>query len=531
MRGLSRREFLTACLGSSVAMAACKRSPRPLGFEGALLGQDVQRGHRIREGFRPAPVRREKVAIAIIGAGMAGLSAAWKLQRQGERDFMLLELEDHPGGTSASGQNQVSAFPWGAHYVPVPLPESKELIALLGELGAVERVDAEGRPIIAEELLCRAPAERLHIGGVWQEGLFPRLGASNEDLRQLRVFEDEIAKWVAYRDPEGRRAFALPSARSGDAPELTALDQLSMAAWLDARGLRSERLRWFVEYACRDDYGCTLETTSAWAALFYFASRVEKAGGKAAEFITWPEGNGRLVKHLAGVAGSRLRQGVVVTEVRPTALGVELHAFDARTGEAFAIDAGQAIFALPQYLARHLITPAPQGRDDFTYSPWVVANVTLASRPDEASFPLAWDNVLYGSKSLGYVVATHQTGKDYGSSVWTWYLPLTDPDPRVARQLLLSADWKHWADVVVADLSRAHPDIATRIQRLDIWRWGHAMVRPTPGLMRGPTLPRARAPQGRLHFANTDLSGMALFEEAQHWGVTAAEAILAERRR
>ncbi len=55
------------------------------------------------------------------------------------------------------------------------------------------------------------------------------------------------------------------------------------------------------------------------------------------------------------------------------------------------------------------------------------------------------------------------------------------------------------------------------------------MVRPTPGLLRGGTLELARAPLGRLHFANTDLSGMALFEEAQAWGVRAAEAILAAR--
>ena len=39
-----------------------------------------------------------------------------------------------------------------------------------------------------------------------------------------------------------------------------------MADWLGERGLTSERLRWFVEYACRDDYGSRLEQTSAWAA-------------------------------------------------------------------------------------------------------------------------------------------------------------------------------------------------------------------------------------------------------------------------
>ena len=31
-------------------------------------------------------------------------------------------------------------------------------------------------------------------------------------------------------------------------------------------------------------------------------------------------------------------------------------------------------------------------------------------------------------------------------------------------------------------------------------------------------------------FAHTDLSGMALFEEAQYWGVRAAEAVMREQR-
>jgi hypothetical protein len=139
---------------------------------------------------------------------------------------------------------------------------------------------------------------------------------------------------------------------------------------------------------------------------------------------------------------------------------------------------------------------------------------------------LAWDNVLFDSQSLGYVVATHQAGRDHGKTVWTWYLPLTDANPRAARELLLSADWKHWAEVVLADLRRAHPDLEALVERLDVWRWGHAMVRPTPGVLKGGALEVARRPVGRLHFAHTDLSGMALFEEAQAWGVRAAEAVL-----
>jgi protoporphyrinogen oxidase len=530
---LSRRALLAALLGVPAASAACSRRPPEPRFSGKLLGQSVDVGHRLREGFRPEPAVLEKVGAVIVGGGVSGLCAAWKLARSGMNDFALLDLEDHAGGTSASGQNSVSVFPWGAHYVPVPRPENRALVELLSEMGVIEGADPMGHPIIAEEQLCRAPQERLFFAGRWHEGLYPRYGESPADRQDLRDFEAEVARWVALRDDRGRRAFTIPSSSGGEAPEIDALDRISMADFLARKGLRSPRLRWWIEYACRDDYGTTLETTSAWAGLFYFAARIERPGGKPADFITWPEGNGRLVRHLSTALGERLRTSTLVTDVRPVEGGVEVRAFNAAQGRPIGFLAEHVIVAVPRFLLRHIVAPyrtdPPAHLAAFSYSPWMVANITLRGRPREKSFPLAWDSVIHDSKSLGYVVATHQAGRDYGPSVWTYYLPLLDGAPAEARQRLYSASWAEWADVVVSDLGRAHPGIADLIEALDVWRWGHAMVRPTVGLLRGGALAAARAPLGRIHFANTDLSGMALFEEAQHWGVAAAEAVLAAR--
>jgi protoporphyrinogen oxidase len=530
---LTRRRLLFAMLGAPAALAACRRGPPDLRFSGKLLGQSADTGHLLRDGLESQPDRLEKVGVAIVGAGASGLSAAWKLARSGLDDFVVLDLEDHAGGTSASGQNAVSAFPWGAHYVPVPQPDDRALLELLAETGTLEGKDAAGQPIIAEEQLCRAPQERLFFAGRWHEGVYPRYGQSREEAAQLQAFEAEVDRWVAFRDARGRRAFTLPSAAGGEGPEIDALDRLSMGDFLAQKGLTSPRLRWWVEYACRDDYGTTLDTTSAHAGLFYFAARVDRPGVRAAELVTWPEGNGRLIRHLAGVAGERLRTGMLVTDVRPAEGGVEIRAFDVARRGPVGFLARHAIVALPRFLVKHVVAPyrssPPAHFAAFTYSSWMVANVTLRARPREKSFPLAWDNVIHGSKSLGYVVATHQTGKDQGSTVWTYYLPLLDGTPAEARARLLSATWADWAAVVVADLSRVHPEIAEQIENLDVWRWGHAMVRPTVGFLRGGALAAARAPLGDIHFANTDLSGMALFEEAQHWGVAAAESILASR--
>ncbi|MFY0572955.1 hypothetical protein ACN28S_00020 [Cystobacter fuscus] len=65
--------------------------------------------------------------------------------------------------------------------------------------------------------------------------------------------------FAAARDGRGRKAFAVPTALSSDDAEWTALDKLSFARWLEAEGFRSPRLKWLVDYACRDDYGTTAE--------------------------------------------------------------------------------------------------------------------------------------------------------------------------------------------------------------------------------------------------------------------------------
>ena len=76
----------------------------------------------------------------------------------------------------------------------------------------------------------------------------------------------------------------------------------------------------------------------------------------------------------------------------------------------------------------------------------------------------------------------------------------------------------------------AHVGMDALAERLDVMRWGHAMVRPTPGFVWSRSRVAAREPFRTIHFANTDLSGIALVEEALWHGVRAAEEVLGDRR-
>ncbi|MGH9908787.1 MAG: flavin monoamine oxidase family protein [Pyrinomonadaceae bacterium] len=538
MNLFSRREILAAFLGIPAALAACRASIAPTFPAGEIVGTSDVIGHKLRDGLHiePASVTWENTRVLIVGGGIAGLTAAWRLLRAGLEDFVLLELEPAPGGTSRSGSNPAAAvpYPWGAHYLPAPMKENEALITLLDEMGVIEGTDKAGEPIIAEQFLCRDPEERIFYKGRWYEGLYLHAGASAADLAQLDKFNTEVSKWIEWRDARGRRAFTIPIAAGSDDAEVTGLDKISMGAWLEARGLASPRLRWFVDYACRDDYGLTVDQTSAWAGLFYFASRVRHGGAEAQPLITWPEGNGRLVSHFYDKSKGKIRLGLAVADIVPKDAqgksGVDVIALDSSGRNAVGFHSDKVIFAAPQFLTRYLIRPyresVPAHVSEFQYGAWMVANLLLKDRPKDRGFPLAWDNVLYESPSLGYVVATHQRGLDRGPTVFTYYYPLCDDDPRVARTRLLGTDWHGWADITLTDLARAHPEIRSLVTRLDVMRWGHAMIRPRPDFIWSSARAVAQQPFRGIHFAHTDLSGVAIFEEAFHHGIRAAEEVL-----
>ena len=559
---MKRRQFLAT---GSLALAGCKPASREI--DGGFTGVGFERGHRLRpasagapgaaqaspgEGLptgSPAATRRVHTLIA--GGGVAGLAAARALRQRGIDDFVVLELEDSAGGNSRGGQVNGIACPLGAHYLPVPGDEAHEVQDLLEEFGLRRRL--AGRWQYDERHLCHSPQERLFFNGEWQEGLLPVQGVGAATLDQYRRFAERV-RAAALATP-----FAMPAFRAPASAAHLALDAVPFQAWLDREGLNDPHLRWYLDYSCRDDYGAGLASVSAWAGIHYFASRhgFHAPGDDAGEregVLTWPEGNAWLTRRMAAPlvegAGGRLRAGRVVQRIEAGRQGVTVDAWDAATDTVERWQAVNCIVALPVFVAARVVVNAPdflrEAAARTRYSPWLVANLHIErALHDRPGAPPSWDNVLYGSASLGYVDAMHQNLQRVpGATVLTYYLALGDaPDNRLR---LLQQPWSHWRDTIVAELSVPHPDLREKLRRMDITRYGHAMAVPVPGTLRNghfqvrnrlspasagheqlQEYERLTPSEGRLHFAHSDWSGYSVFEEAFTRGHAAAVSLRA----
>ena len=360
-------------------------------------------------------------------------------------------------------------------------------------MGVVEATDAEGQPIVGEQFLCRDPQERVFYRGRWYEGLYLHAGATAADVAERKRFDAEIQRWVAWRDGRGRRAFAIPIATASDDAELTGLDRISMTDWLTRHEFSSPRLRWLVDYACRDDYGLAAEQTSAWAGLFYFASRIrapvpsrghsspgrrETAGSSAfrPEASTAAAHRDGGPRHRADRNRRKARRGRHRRGARRWN-----HLADSAPNRQSLPDRN----SWPPISSGHGATIRHRMSRSFNIVPgsWRICFCAAGRRI--GGFRFAGTTCCTKARLLGYVVATHQPGPETGPTVLTYYYPFCDPDPGQARRRMLELNWHDCVQIVVADLSCAHPDLQTLIERVDVMRWGHAMIGPRVGFVHG----------------------------------------------
>lgn len=295
---LSRRRLLQAA-GAGLLLAGCSALPKPV----TSAGDEV----------------------VIVGAGIAGLTAAWRLRQQGVR-VRVFEAQNRIGGRMFSLRNH---FPDGQ-----VIELGGELIdsdhvrirALAAELGLVLDDLLEGdRDHDTWFFDGRAIPEREIV-----EAFVPVAAAIERDLATLGDGD------ILYHDHQGADA----------------LDALSIAQWLDRNGV-SGWLRKLIDVAYTTEMGLETDQQSALNFLTFIGTDDKDrfaVFGASDERFHVRGGNDLIVQGLGAKLADAVETGSVLEAVRGDASGYTLTF--RRDGATHDVVATQVILALPFTLLR-----------------------------------------------------------------------------------------------------------------------------------------------------------------------------------
>lgn len=196
--------------------------------------------------------RRSRAEVVVIGAGLAGLTAAWRLRQQGVHDVRVLEARDRVGGRTLTEQQPGSVpLDLGAQWVG---PSQTRVLALAQEMG----IDTFPSPAGGRHIMLMDG--RRHV----YRGLFP--------LRQSRVGFDFVAA-ATRLELLARRIDAHDPWSCAKALDL---DALSFGDWL-RQHLKTPQARTLFEIAS----GLTMGGDPDELSLLWVLHHLKGAGGWA----------------------------------------------------------------------------------------------------------------------------------------------------------------------------------------------------------------------------------------------------------
>lgn len=526
---MKRKEFISVLWSSSLIGSACNQfSLQPISV--TINGPAHHLGHQLRQSPQPVAKETKNIKTLIIGGGVSGLTTAYFLKKNGYEQFLLLELNDRVGGNALAGNNHITGYPYGAHYITIPDANDKPLISFLHEVGIIVGFNEQQLPIINEEFICHAPDERHFMNGIWNDGLIPHQQISEADRQQFQRFFALMHEYKLSMGEDGKHAFTIPVQSASMDEKWLKLDDFSFHDFLTKNEFTSGALYWYINYCLKDDFGGDAQQVSAWAGLHYFASRRGNAANAESDaVITWPEGNYWLVNKLKKDLQDHIINNSLAVEVDDQSKDAILVKVK-QEHHAFNVKANQVVMATPHFINKRLLKQPPEAFNELTIesSPWAVINITLnADFASTRGIPLSWDNIIYGAENLGYVHAQHQAIRlPNQDTVITLYYCFCKQTPALERQKIQRWNEDDWKTFVIDELKQAHPNIKHYMSNIEVWIWGHGMVLPAVGLKKKLLKIKHEYSSKRILFAHTDYSGISIFEEAFHQGLSAANQIL-----
>jgi monoamine oxidase len=354
---------------------------------------------------RPTPHLASAEPVVVVGAGIAGLTAAWRLHQAGV-PVRVLEAQSRVGGRMLSlrghfGDDQVVEL--GGELIDTG---HEKLRALCQELGLALDDLANETPGLARDTWFFGGQQRSETEVV--EAFLPLAARMEADLARLGEGD------VTYRTPNGAEA----------------LDLTPLSAWLDRAGA-SGWIRALLEVAYATEYGLELDDQSTLNLLMMIDVKPEpfKVFGESDERFRVRGGNDSVPSALARGLGSRVETTSVLEAIGQAADG-RLELTVRRGAASHVVPAAYVVLALPFTLLRDVridleLPPAKRkaiaelgyGTNaklmvGFSDRVWRTRHRTNGSLMSDLAFQTMWETSRHQAGRAG--VLTNFTGARHG---------------------------------------------------------------------------------------------------------------------
>jgi protoporphyrinogen/coproporphyrinogen III oxidase len=469
----SRRNFIKFVVAGSIASGcpidkalladpSAKPPSANVGGEHFTVCHQVRDSHTFAE---PDPART--VDIAIVGGGMAGLSAAYFLRG---KDWLLLEKEGHFGGNAYQEEFAGQAYSTAAAY-DFRGSDSDHLAKEIGlNLLPINMPD----PTIVNGV---------YTPDTWRTGL-SQLPYSKQTIASLKKFTEEILKIDTRKD--------IIELDSKPFTEITRNYAAELTQWWDAYGL--------------SNWGAATEDTTAFIGVSDAQYLIK---GEDSTRVILPGGLGcishKLIEVMKPQYGERMLGGATVVSVVPDA--DEVRVTYMKGDKLTTVAAKFVLMCCPKFITNRLVAGLPddqkQAMQRMRYAPVPMINMIF----DKQVYRKGYDNWCPGNCFTDFIVADwtirNQPGYHPKYEILTFYSTLRESE----RALLLEeADCKQFAAKVLAEFQKLLPEFQVDPIEIHLYRRGHAMMMAVPGQYTKNRLIASRS-MDRIFFGNSDSGG------------------------
>jgi protoporphyrinogen oxidase len=495
---MNRRDFIQI---SSLSLAALLVDGcNPTDDYDIEFKNDMAIGHLVFESHNFPVTRNLQTDFLIAGGGIAGMSAAYQLRNQ---DFLLFELSDMLGGTSAASRFGDVPVCHGAHYeLSYPANYGTEALQMLEALKIIkyDRFSDSWKFADKQYLIPRHKESRTFVHGSFRKDVLPEGQVRTTFTGLVSEFADEMM---------------MPTRLI--ASQYRYLSDISFLDWLQQRMVTSEEFIEGLDYNMKDDYGAGAQTVSALAGIHYFACRPYFT--QPVELFSPPEGNAYFIDKIAvQLPQQNIFKSHVVKKILEHGDGFEVEIIDGKKREITRVQCTRIVYAGNKHALKFIYPNDFQAFEKNDYAPWVVVNFVLRDDSKESAF---WQNEFISGDSsfIGFVDSKAQFPKQKTRRVLTAYYCFKPEEREMMSQI--EARKLSFINNTIGYLETylGH-SIKKQIEKVFVRQMGHAMPIPKPGYLFHDANDVRSHPN--LIYAGVDNGRLPLLFEAIDSGIMAA---------